>query len=231
MKLLITLLIGLSSVAAYAAAPRIAPDEVRRLQLNKAPMELVDVRLPPEFSAGHIQGARNAPDGEIGSALIPDHNARIIVYCVEDPCPKTDRAAAKLQGFGYTHVEIMADGFAMWLKKGYPVVVDKAVEKPRPGRLSTEDVKDRLNRTDLTVLDTGTSAQFAAGHLKGAINLPAENILTASIAKDRDVLVYDRTATRARQAAQTLMEAGYKVYEMPGGMMGWLKKGYPLEVK
>jgi len=229
MKLLIALLIKLSSVAAYAAVPRIAPDEVRRLQLNKAPMELVDVRLPSEFSAGHIQGARNAPDGEIGSALIPDHNARVIAYCTEDPCPKTDRAVAKLQGFGYTNIEIMADGFAMWLKKGYPVVVDKAAEKPRPGRLAAETVKERLDT--LTVLDTGTAAQFAAGHLKGSINQPVETISSAAFPKDKDVLVYDRTSSRARQAAQILMEAGYNVYEMPGGMMGWLKKGYPLEVK
>ena len=68
MKLLITLLIELSSIAAYAAVPRIAPDEVRRLRLNKALMELVDVCLLSEFSAGHIQGARNAPDGDIPPA-------------------------------------------------------------------------------------------------------------------------------------------------------------------
>ena len=96
MKWIVALLLELTNVAAFAATPRITLDELRALQLNKAAMELVDVRMPDDFSKGHIQGARNAPQGEVGTDFLAK-GARTIVYCTEDPCPMSDRAADKLK--------------------------------------------------------------------------------------------------------------------------------------
>ncbi len=230
MNLAIAILVGLSA-AAHASTPRISLDELRALQLNKAAIELVDVRMPSDFAKGHIQNARNVPQGEIGTGVWPrDHH--VIVYCTEDPCPMSDRAAERLAGLGYPKVSILAEGFAVWAQKGYPVVIPKQADKPRPERLALEAVKERLEKGDLTVLDVRPAAEFAAGHLKGAKNLPLEGMSaqTAAIPKDRDVLVYDRTSIRSRQAAVLLLEDGHKVYEMPGGLMGWTKKKYPLEM-
>lgn len=231
MKLTIAILFGLTSMGAHATTPRIWLDELRALQLNKAAIELVDVRMPADFTKGHIQGARNVPQGEIGTGVWPrDHH--VIVYCTEDPCPMSDRAAERLAGLGYPKVSILAEGFAVWAQKGYPVVIPKQTDKPRPARLALEAVKERLEKGDLTVLDVRPAAEFAAGHLKGAKNLPLEGMSAqaAAIPKDRDVLVYDRTSIRSRQAAVLLLENGHKVYEMPGGLMGWTKKKYPLEM-
>lgn len=232
MKLVIAALIGITSTAAHAVTPRIILDELRALQLNKAAIELVDVRMPADFAKGHIQGARNVPQGEIGTGVW-DREKHVVVYCTEDPCPMSDRAAERLAGLGYAKVSILAEGFAAWAQKGYPVVVEKESDKPRPGRLAVEAVKARIEKGDLTVLDVRPAAEFAAGHLKGALNSPLEGMtaLLPSISKDKDVLVYDRTAPRARQAAVLLLEAGCKVYEMPGGLIGWTKKKYPLEMK
>ena len=232
MKWIIAMLVEMASVAAFAATPRIPLDELRALQLNKAALELVDVRMPDDFAKGHIQGARNVPQGEIGTGVW-DREKQVIVYCTEDPCPMSDRAAERLAGLGYAKVSILAEGFAAWAPKGYPVVVEREADKPRPGRLAVEAVKARLEKDDLTVLDVRPATEFAAGHLKGALNSPVEGLaaLLPSVPKDKDVLVYDRTALRSRQAAVLLLEAGYKVYEMPGGLMGWTKKKYPLEMK
>jgi len=216
----------------HAAIPRITHGELRALQLNKAPLVLVDVRMPSDFAKGHIQGARNVPQGEIGTGTW-DTTKPVVVYCTEDPCPMSDRAAEKLSGLGYAQVSILADGFAAWQQKGYPVVVEKATEKPRPGRLAVPAVKARIEKGDLSILDVRPASEFAAGHLKGAINTPLEGLTgsTAGVPNNKDVLVYDRTAARSRQAAQLLMEAGYKTYEMPGGLLGWVKRKYPLELK
>lgn len=231
MKLISVLLIGIFSTSANAATPRVTLDDLRALQLNKAPIELVDVRMPSDFAKGHIQGARNVPQGEIGTGVWPrDHH--VIVYCTEDPCPMSDRAADRLAGLGYPKVSILGEGFAAWAQKGYPVVIPKEADKPRPGRLPLEAVKARLEKGDLTILDVRPAAEFAAGHLKGAKNFPLEGMASQlpPIPKNQDVLVYDRTSIRGRQAAVLLLEDGHKVYEMPGGLMGWTKKKYPLEM-
>lgn len=116
MKWIIALAIEMSSVAAFAATPRIGLDELRTLQLNKAAIELVDVRMPSDFAKGHIQGARNVPQGEIGTGVW-DREKQVVVYCTEDPCPMSDRAAERLAGLGYAKVSILGDGFAGWGKK------------------------------------------------------------------------------------------------------------------
>lgn len=194
-------------------------------------MTLVDVRVPGDYAQGHLQGAKNAPGGEMGSNAW-DKAVPVVVYCTEDPCQISEHAAETFVGLGYAKVSILADGFGAWVKKGYPVVVEKVAAKPRPKRLQADEVKARIGKGDLVVLDCRPAAEYAAGHLKGAKNVPLETLTAESLAipRNMDVLVYDRTALRGRQAAEKLMAAGYKVFEMPGGLMGWVKKGNALEM-
>jgi rhodanese-related sulfurtransferase len=62
--------------------------------------------------------------------------------------------------------------------------------------------------------------------------MPLEELDSAlpDISKDKDIIVYDRQATRSIQAAQKLLSNGYKVSELAGGLAGWLHRKYPLEI-
>ena len=76
-------------------------------QIFEVPGEyvIVDVRRPDEYAAGHIPGAINVVNEEIGAekpALLPDLNQRIFVYCRSGN--RSKQAAAKLVGVGYTDV-------------------------------------------------------------------------------------------------------------------------------
>lgn len=62
-------------------------------------------------------------------------------------------------------------------------------------------------------VDVRTPEEFAEGHIKGAINIPVENIATQianfPIAKDDTILLYCRSGRRSGIAQQVLLEAGY----------------------
>ena len=66
---------------------------------------LLDVRTPEEFSEGHIPGAINIPNENIGESDItelPDKGQRIYVYCRSGN--RSKQASAKLVNLGYSNV-------------------------------------------------------------------------------------------------------------------------------
>ena len=84
MKLFIALLIELTGVVAYAAVPRIAPDEVRRLQLNAAPMELVGAVYPPNSPPATSKAPATPPTGRSAPPL-----SQTIMPASSPTAPKT----------------------------------------------------------------------------------------------------------------------------------------------
>lgn len=66
--------------------------------------QLVDVRSPQEYAAGHIPGAISLPLDELGkaAALLPDPKARIFVYCLSGG--RSSMAVSMLKRGGYADV-------------------------------------------------------------------------------------------------------------------------------
>lgn len=66
---------------------------------------LLDVRTPEEFAAGHIPGAINIPNEDIGTDEIPrlpQKDQRIYVYCRSGN--RSKQASEKLAALGYTDI-------------------------------------------------------------------------------------------------------------------------------
>ncbi len=74
-------------------------------KLIKDGATVVDVRTPSEFAEDHIDGAINIDYSEIGekaATLLPDKNAKIIIYCKS--AKRSAQATATLIKLGYTAV-------------------------------------------------------------------------------------------------------------------------------
>ena len=66
---------------------------------------LLDVRTPQEYREGHIPGAINIPNEDIGSdeiSVLTDPEALILVYCRSGN--RSKQSAEKLAALGYTNV-------------------------------------------------------------------------------------------------------------------------------
>ena len=93
---------------------KIEPKELKSWINNNEKFSLVDVRMPEEYLNGHIPGAMLLTDKSIkvaGKNLLPDKNAKIVVYCLTG---KRSRLSAKeLIRLGYTNVFDLG-GILMW---------------------------------------------------------------------------------------------------------------------
>jgi phage shock protein E len=83
------------------------------------------------------------------------------------------------------------------------------------------------------VLDVRTPAEFAAGHLEGAVNIDVEDPSFASRIATLDdgatYAVYCRSGNRSQSAVAQMADAGIgSIYELQGGINEWAAAGLPI---
>ena len=84
---------------------QISMDEAVKMMRDEKDYIILDVRRPDEFAKGHIPGAINVPNEEIGTAEIaelPDKSQLILVYCRSGR--RSKEASEKLVKLGYTNI-------------------------------------------------------------------------------------------------------------------------------
>ncbi len=89
---------------------------------------------------------------------------------------------------------------------------------------------------EAVVVDVRTPAEFAEGHLPGALNIDVKNEAFADKIQELDstkiYLLYCRSGSRTQLAAQIMKQAGFKsIFGMKGGFSDWEEAGYPVEKK
>ena len=100
--------------------------------------------------------------------------------------------------------------------------------------LSVQEFQEKLSGgTTVQLVDVRTPAEYAAGHLAGAVNLDwlASGFMDRAarqLSADLPVAVYCRSGKRSAVAAGALDKAGYKVYNLKGGYMAWTGAGKPV---
>jgi phage shock protein E len=104
-----------------------------------------------------------------------------------------------------------------------------------PQRVEPRGVSERIAWSDrsLVLLDVRTPAEYAEGHLPGAINIPhtelASRVSELLEARDRDIVVYCRSGTRAEQALGVLKEAGFnRLFHLDGDYKRWSEEKRPV---
>lgn len=74
------------------------------------------------------------------------------------------------------------------------------------------------------LLDVRTPGEFAGGHLKGAMNIPVQElsmrVKELAKKKSKKVVIYCRSGARSATAARLLQPKGYEVYDL-GPMGAW----------
>ena len=108
-------------------------------------------------------------------------------------------------------------------------------EAAGPGSIEPKALGDRIAWADraLVVLDVRTPAEYAEGHVPGAINIPngelAARVAELTDAKGRDIVVYCRSGVRAAQAINVLDKAGYKrLFHLQGDYNRWTEEQRPV---
>ena len=96
--------------------------------------------------------------------------------------------------------------------------------------LSAADFAAALKRPGTTILDVRTPAEFAEGHLPGAVNMDVEDPSfqqqAATLNPSGTYAVYCRSGNRSGIAVSYLVSQGFaSVYHLDGGIQSWESSG------
>ena len=103
-------------------------------------------------------------------------------------------------------------------------------------QLNPSDAVRLMNNDKTVVVDTREASEFAAGHIKNAVNIPMselkKRINELEKFKDKEVLIYCRSGNRSNYAGKLLRKDGFvSVHNLAGGIMGWGNANLPVTKK
>jgi rhodanese-related sulfurtransferase len=111
-----------------------------------------------------------------------------------------------------------------------------AGDEAAPGSpITGEELAARIAAGDAPlILDVRTPAEYEAGHLPDARNVPhgtlADRLAELGIAEDAEIVVHCQSGRRAADAEEVLREAGYtNVRDLTGHWLEWERSGRPTQ--
>lgn len=122
---------ALAQPAAMMAVTYITKDRLQEMIAQHEDLLIVDVLDADSFAKAHIAGAVNIPLGKMNDALgtcfaeMPKDRP-IVVYCANQRCKASTKAAEMLMTAGFTQVVDYENGLAEWVEAKLPVASGKA---------------------------------------------------------------------------------------------------------
>jgi rhodanese-related sulfurtransferase len=99
-------------------------DQLKRMMEENAAV-VVEVLSEDQYKDFHLPGAINVPLGDDFeqriTAAIPDRHQPVAVYCENEKCDASPRAAERMAKLGYNRVYDYAAGKMDWKEAGLPV--------------------------------------------------------------------------------------------------------------
>jgi hydroxyacylglutathione hydrolase len=188
---------------------------------------IIDTRTAADFATGHIPGALNIPMNDRFTTwagwLVP-YDREVFLLVDHAACPHcVETAVRDLAMIGLDRVAgiLGMETLAAWKAAG--------------GRLSsvvkttTTETGGMLERGEATVIDVRGRAEWAAGHLPGAMNIPLGELSErlGEVPADRPVIVQCQSGARSAIAASVLQALGRaNVRDLVGGIEAWQRAGF-----
>ncbi len=213
---------------------------------------VIDIRQPSEYEEGHIPGAINIPLRELAANVdkIPT-DRQVFVYCKSGYRAAVGNSALRMMGYDNTlsfsgswlawtaaeeevstdavEAEVVGDpGFAPELV----AAVDGFLSTIPEGWLivDLDTVKAGID-AGAFILDIRTPAEYAEGHIEGAVNIPLREITARmdEIPTDVSVIVHCKSGFRAALSAPVLGVLGFDNFKVfNGSYKAWVEAGEPV---
>jgi len=93
--------------------------------------------------------------------------------------------------------------------------------------LNTTEFKGVISKKDVQLVDVRTPEEYAAGHIKDAVNIDyfdpeAFTEAFSKMDKNKAVYVYCKSGNRSHKASVKLSDMGFtQVFDLEGGYMAW----------
>ena len=193
---------------------------------RKAGCQIIDIRSPTSFGAGHIPGSisiwREGLPAFMGWFL--DYLRPIII--VDDFNLELDRVLRHFIRLGYDSIAgIVSGGFPAWTKAAQDIGIVPTC--------SVQQLKDRLDKEEPFILDVRDIKNWrAVGHIRGAHHVYIGELPhhLDEIPKTEPIVVYCDAGYKGSLAASILaINQIHGVTNVLGGITAWKRAGFKIE--
>ncbi len=195
---------------------------IKKLIDEKSAYTLVDARPKRVADKGMIPTAINISDTEFDKQtdkLPADKSSLLIYYCGGLECVLSDKSAEKARKIGYTNVVTYPPGYPEWEKlHGTPAAPAAATSSTdntgatlaagkEKGTVTVASFEKVWKETPNAVMlvDVRDAKEFATGTIKGAVNIPMNELekKLGSLPTDKPVIFICGTGARSGEAYDT----------------------------
>ena len=185
---------------------------------------VIDARPKERFQSGHIEGAISIPDESSFTTragwFVPDDAAIVLVA-------PADRVDGLVRGL----VRVGLDRIAGYVDADDTATLRSRKQAPLES-ISAAAAHEEWQRGSAIVLDVRNALEHRAGHIPGALLVPASRLVSRldDVPRDARLLVHCAGGGRSNSAASVLAARGYrKVADVAGGFGAWREAGNPVE--
>ena len=101
----------------------------------------------------------------------------------------------------------------------------------REHELEPEQVRDRLERGEIELVDVREPYEWDAGRIAGARHIELERLASRAdeLPRDRPIVFQCRLGARSAMATRAFRQAGWDAHNLTGGAEAWVDAGLPFE--
>jgi len=182
---------------------------IKKLIDDKATYALVDARPKRVADKGMIPTAINISDTDFDKnvdKLPADKAALLIYYCGGLECVLSDKSADKARKLGYTNVVTYPPGYPEWEKVhgAAPAAAGSTAAGATAAHVTATSFEKvwKENPSSIMVVDVRDAKEFAGGTMKGAVNLPINDLekKVNTLPKNKPVVFICGTGARSGEA-------------------------------
>jgi glyoxylase-like metal-dependent hydrolase (beta-lactamase superfamily II) len=188
---------------------------------------VLDLRGGAAFGTGHVPGSLNiALSGQFAAwagALVPADRP---ILLVGEDAAGVDEAATRLARVGLDRVVGHLDGgISAWHAAGRALATTPQV--------TVDELREQARELrDLQIVDVRRPAEFASGHIPGAISRPLDRLERdlAGLDPTRPTAVICAGGYRSAAGASLLERQGFRdLRNVVGGTTAWIEADYPVD--
>ncbi len=217
-------LAGVPELGVVGEPPALTAPEVAAQQHDGA--LVLDARAPEAYGGGHIPGALNVGLGSAfatwAGTVLPDGAEVLLVLDRPADLPE---ATWQLLRIGYPPPR-------GWLRGGMTAWRTAARPVQSTPQITVHELKDRLDRGEITLLDVRQPDEWHAGHVPGAGYITGAELpeRLGEVPSSGPVAVTCGSGFRSSVATSLLAHHGRTdVVNVTGGMTAWNNADYPTE--
>lgn len=217
---------GMPDWKAKGGPVAVSAAHIKKLMDEKQPFTLIDARPKRVTDKGVIPGALAISDTEFDKNIdkLPADKASLLVYyCGGLECVLSDQSADKARKLGYTNVVTYPEGYPEWEKlygagRATAAAAPAAAPTAAPAKAALVAGKEKGSVTvasfeaawkadpaSIVLVDVRNANEYAAGTIKGAINVPMGELekKLATFPKDKPIVFICGTGARSGEAYDT----------------------------